>query len=315
MLNNKITDVLDEVEKVIKGKRDIIERVMMAICASGHILLEDNPGSGKTTMAKAFSKAIGLDFKRLQFTPDTMPSDITGYYYMDKEKRKLQYMPGAVQCNMLLGDEINRTSAKTQSALLEPMEEGTVTLEGSTQALPKPFILIATQNPVTSLGTQPLPDSQCDRFMVKLSMGYPSLSDEASILMNTSVDDITNSLSSRMTIKELMEIRDFIDKKMKCNADVIDYICRLCDETRHNSLLEVGVSTRGSVALKRMASARAYFDGRDYVTPDDVYDVFIDVTSHRVILSPDARMEDENEISILTDILDNKVQAPQLKQS
>ena len=314
MLNNKINDVLDEVEKVIKGKRDIIEKVMMTICASGHILLEDNPGSGKTTMAKAFSKAIGLDFKRLQFTPDTMPSDITGYYYMDKEKKKMEYMPGAVQCNMLLGDEINRTSAKTQSALLEPMEEGTVTLEGTTKPLPKPFILIATQNPITSLGTQPLPDSQCDRFMVKLTMGYPSISDEVSILMNTSVDDITDRLSVKMSAKELMEIREFIDKKMHCDEAVIDYICRLCDETRRNNLIEVGVSTRGSVALKRMASANAYFKGRDYITPEDVYAVFLDVCNHRIILSPEARMDDESEISVLTDILDNKVKAPEVSK-
>ncbi len=312
MSDNNINLVLDEVEKVIKGKREIIEKVFMAICASGHILLEDNPGSGKTTMAKAFAKSIGLDFKRLQFTPDTMPSDITGYYYMDRDTREMKYVPGAVQCNLLLGDEINRTSAKTQSALLEPMEESTVTLEGRTQPLPKPFILIATQNPVTSLGTQPLPDSQCDRFMIKLSMGYPSLADEVSILQNTSVKDITDNLVAQMTSEELQDIREEIDEDIQCNEQVLDYICRLCDETRKNDMIEVGVSTRGSVALKRMASAHAYFQGRDYVTPEDVYDVFIDVCNHRIVLSSEARMEGENEISILTDILDKKVSAPKL---
>ncbi len=310
--NKNLTEVVDEIEKVIKGKREIIEKVFMTICASGHILLEDNPGSGKTTLAKAFSKVIGLEFKRLQFTPDTMPSDITGYYYMDRDTRKMNYVPGAVQCNLLLGDEINRTSAKTQSALLEPMEEGTVTLEGSTKSLPKPFILIATQNPVTSLGTQPLPDSQCDRFMVKLSMGYPSLNDEVSILMNTSVNDITEKLSTKLSVKELQKIREAVDKNIRADEEVIDYICRLCDETRHNDFIEVGVSTRGSVALKRMACANAYFNGRDYITPNDVYDIFLDVCSHRIVLSSQARMEGENEVSVLTDILDNKVKAPDI---
>lgn len=307
-----IDDVIEEIEKVVKGKKEVITKVLMAICASGHILLEDNPGSGKTTMAKAFSKAIGLDYKRLQFTPDTMPSDITGYYYMNRDSRKLEYMAGAVQCNLLLGDEINRTSAKTQSALLEPMEEGTVTLEGRTQQLPKPFILIATQNPVTSLGTQPLPDSQCDRFMVKLSMGYPSIKDEASILMNTSVEDITNRLSARITKEDLQRVREHIDKNITCSEELVDYICRLCDATRHNDYIEVGVSTRGSVALKRMACSNAYFHGRDYVIPKDVYDVFTDVCGHRIILNPQAKMEGETEDSILKDILDKKVPAPEV---
>ena len=307
-----LNDVIIEVEKVVKGKQEIVVKVLMAICASGHILLEDNPGSGKTTLAKAFSKAIGLSYKRIQFTPDTMPSDITGYYYMDKDTRSMKYVPGAVQCNLLLGDEINRTSAKTQSALLEPMEEGTITLEGTTQRLPRPFILIATQNPITSLGTQPLPDSQSDRFMIKLSMGYPSLKDEVSILMNTSVDDITARLNTQMSVSELQAIRDYIDKNMTCDEAVVDYICRLCDATRHNELIETGVSTRGSVALKRMATAHAYFGGRTYVTPNDVYAVFVDVCNHRIILSPQAKMEGMDEYSILKDIMDKQVKAPVL---
>ncbi len=309
---NKLSDVVQEVEKVIKGKREVIVKILMAICSSGHVLLEDSPGSGKTTMAKAFSKAIGLSYKRLQFTPDTMPSDITGYYYMDKNTRQMLYMPGAVQCNLLLGDEINRTSAKTQSALLEPMEEGTVTLEGITQALPNPFIVIATQNPITSLGTQPLPDSQCDRFMIKLSMGYPSVKDEVEILMNSKLEDITSELTAKMSVEELWQIKNYIDKGMHCESSVLDYICRLSDATRHNKMIEVGISTRGSVALKRMSSANAFFQGRTYITPNDVYEVFLDVCSHRITLKPEAVIEGMSEKDVLRDIIDNQVKAPVL---
>ena len=185
----KLEAIEQEIGKVIKGKKDVIRKVLMAICASGHVLLEDHPGSGKTTLAKAIAKAMELDYNRQQFTPDTMPSDIIGYSFYNKQKEEFQYVPGVVQCNLLLGDEINRTSSKTQSALLEAMEEKTVTVDGNTMALPDPFIVIATQNPITSGGTQPLPDSQCDRFMVRQSMGYPAFEDEVTILRENSDED------------------------------------------------------------------------------------------------------------------------------
>ncbi|MBQ8148270.1 MAG: MoxR family ATPase [Lachnospiraceae bacterium] len=300
-----INKVLEEVNKVVRGKEEITAKVFMAICASGHVLLEDNPGSGKTTLAKSFSRAIALDYKRIQFTPDTMPSDITGYSYFKKGSDQMEYMPGAVQCNLLLGDEINRTSAKTQSALLEAMEEGSVTLDGKTTFLPQPFIVIATQNPATSLGTQPLPDSQCDRFMVKLSMGYPSLDSEMQILRETSVNDITTRIDSVMTAELLQQIRGYVDR-LKGNDELIKYICELCDATRHHDYIDVGVSTRGAIALERMAAAHALFQGRGYIIPEDVREVFIDVCAHRIILKPRARMEDISEKAILEEIL-NKI--------
>ncbi len=306
-----ISSVIDEIEKVIRGKRDVIEKVFMAMCASGHILLEDNPGSGKTTLAKAFSKVLGLDYKRIQLTPDTMPSDITGYCYYNRAENRLEYMAGAVQTNLLLGDEINRTSAKTQSAFLEAMEEGTVTLDGNTMPLPTPFIVIATQNPITSLGTQPLPDSQCDRFMVRLSMGYPDVKSEISILQEMRISDNISNLNSVMSKDELIYLRSCIDGVF-CNEIVLDYICRLCDESRKNKKLELGISTRGALAIKRMACASAMFKNRNYIIPDDVKGVFVDVCHHRVIVSPQAKMEGEDADQILMEII-NKVKAPKLE--
>ena len=309
MINTTL--VIDEIEKVIKGKRDIIQKVFMAMCASGHILLEDNPGSGKTTLAKAFSRVLGLDYKRIQLTPDTMPSDITGYCYYNREQNRLEYMAGAVQTNLLLGDEINRTSAKTQSAFLEAMEEGTVTLDGNTMKLPDPFVVIATQNPITSLGTQPLPDSQCDRFMIRLSMGYPDISSEVSILQDIRISDNVSQLNQVMGKDELIYLRNCIDG-IFCNEIVLDYICRLCDESRKNGKLELGISTRGALAIKRMACSVAMFNNRNYVVPEDIKSIFIDVCHHRVIVSPQSKMEGENADQILQEIL-NKIKAPKLE--
>ena len=298
----KINEVINEINKVIKGKDEIIAKVLMAICASGHILLEDNPGSGKTTLAKSISRAIQLEYNRIQFTPDTMPSDITGYAYFKKGSDRLEYMPGAVQCNLLLGDEINRTSAKTQSALLEAMEEGSVTLEGRTNKLPDPFILIATENPITSLGTQPLPDSQCDRFMIKLSMGYPSVEDETNIMLDTSVKGIVQKVKCVMSLEELLYIRQYVDN-IFTSEELARYICVLCSQTRKNQYVEVGVSTRGAIALKHMSAAHALFDNRSYIIPEDVLAVFKDVCRHRIVLKNQAYMEDITEDMILEEIM------------
>lgn len=303
--------VINEVKKVVKGKDEIIQKVLMAIYASGHVLLEDNPGSGKTTLAKAFSHAIELDYKRQQFTPDTMPSDIIGYSYFDKMSNEMKFMEGSVQCNLLLGDEINRTSAKTQAALLQAMEEKAITVEGITYPLPDPFIVIATQNPVTSLGTQPLPDSQCDRFIVKLSMGYPEIADEVNILKETSVFDITTRVDTVMSKENLIAIRQYVDSSIYASDEMLDYICRLCDATRKDQYIDVGVSTRGAIAMKRMACANALLCNRNYIIPDDVYAIFIDVCAHRIILKPQAKLEDINEETILMRIL-NEVKPPVL---
>lgn len=302
--------VVDEIKKVVKGKDEIIKKVLMAIYASGHVLLEDNPGSGKTTLAKAFARAIELDYKRQQFTPDTMPSDIIGYSYFDKKSGEMQFMEGSVQCNLLLGDEINRTSAKTQSALLQAMEERAITVEGITYPLKDPFIVLATQNPVTSLGTQPLPDSQCDRFIIKLSMGYPEVADEVDILNETSIFDITTRVNTVMSKESLISIRQYVDT-IFANRELLDYICRLCDATRKNQYIDVGVSTRGAIALKRMAAAHALMSGRGYIIPDDVSAVFMDVCAHRIILKPQAKLEGVDEEAILMKIM-SQIKPPAL---
>ena len=308
----KLEAIEQEIGKVIKGKKDVIKKVLMAICASGHVLLEDHPGSGKTTLAKAIAKAMELDYNRQQFTPDTMPSDIIGYSFYNKQKEEFQYVPGVVQCNLLLGDEINRTSSKTQSALLEAMEEKTVTVDGNTMALPDPFIVIATQNPITSGGTQPLPDSQCDRFMVRLSMGYPAFEDEVTILRENSDEDAMQQIHQIATKEDLYRIKEQI-AKVVVKDQILEYICRLCEATRSHDEIERGVSTRGAIAVKRMAMANAAFHERNYVIPKDVEEIFIDVCAHRIICNARAKIEENSEQHILQRILE-QITPPSLFQ-
>lgn len=286
--------VIDEVEKAVVGKRDILTKIMTAILAGGHILIEDIPGTGKTTMALAFSRAMGLEVKRVQFTPDVLPSDLTGFTVYQKETGKFVYQPGAAICNLLLADEINRTSPKTQSALLEVMEEQQVTVDGVTRDTGNPFIVIATENPAGSAGTQLLPESQMDRFMICVSMGYPTLEEEMKILRRSqgsvqAGERITDSVEPILDASSLLQLRKNAGEVF-VHELIYRYIAELAQATRENEWVELGLSPRGTVALTAMAKARAYLKGRAFVIPADVAEVFPDVASHRLILNMKAKV-------------------------
>ena len=294
--------VIAEVEKAVVGKKDVIEKIMTAIVAGGHILIEDTPGVGKTTMAMAFSKAMGIKEKRVQFTPDVMPADLTGFSMFQKETGQFVYQPGALMCNLFLADEINRTSPKTQSALLEVMEERHVTVDGVTRETGRPFIVIATENPEGSAGTQLLPESQLDRFMICVRMGYPTVAEEIEILKRRrsrnpidEVDTIMNAEFLLMMQKEVSEVY--------MHDVVYDYIARLAKETREQELLTAGLSPRGTVALAAMSRARAWMQGRDYVLPEDVEEEFACVALHRIRLNTKAKVGHVQPEDVLKQIL------------
>ena len=294
--------IVQEVKKAFMGKDDVIARVLTAIYAGGHVLLEDCPGVGKTTLALAFSRALALDFKRIQFTTDTLPSDITGFTMYNRQTDKFEYREGAVQCNLLLADEINRTSPKTQSALLEAMEERSVTVDGETHPLPNPFICIATQNPVGAAGTQALPESQLDRFMVRLSIGYPSSEDQVNILKAKKYADPLDQIRPLVTAEHICEVQNYLSA-LRISDELLYYITHLCEATRTNPMVDLGISPRGVLALTQMAKAQAVLKGRSFVVPEDVQDVFIDVCAHRLILKPQARVQGISERSVLEGIL------------
>ncbi len=291
----------EEVKKAVIGKNDIIVKTQLAIIAGGHILLDDIPGVGKTTLALAFSKAMSLDYKRMQFTPDVLPADVTGFTVYNKQTECFEYKPGAALCSLFLADEINRTSSKTQSALLEAMEEGAVTVDGVTHELPKPFIVIATQNPIGSVGTQMLPESQLDRFIVRLSMGYPDLNSEIQILKSKGSEKPADSIVPVASAKDVLMLRAaaeqiFVDDR------VYKYIASIAAATRTHPQIKLGLSPRGSVALAAMAKATALLSGRSYVIPDDVKYVLNDVVEHRIIISPKAKAAGVTAADVIRDI-------------
>ena len=290
MVVEKSGQIMREIRKVLVGKDAVIEKVLMTIYAGGHILLEDMPGVGKTTLALGFSRVLGLDYKRVQFTPDTLPSDITGFSIYNKNTGDLEFKPGAVMCNLFLGDEINRTSAKTQAALLEAMEEQNVTVDGITHNLPHPFICIATENPLGAVGTQRLPDSQLDRFMVRLSIGYPTTEDQIQILRQKMYHDPMEDVQKVVTRDDILEIQNYITS-ITMTDDILRYITLLCEATRKEEMIELGVSPRGVIAMSRMARACAILRKRDFVITEDVQEVFEDVCAHRIILKPQAKIE------------------------
>ena len=306
-----VQQVLGQVRRAVVGKDAVLLWVLAAILARGHILLEDIPGVGKTTMALAFSRVLDLQYSRVQFTPDVLPSDVTGYSVPDPRTGEMQYRPGAVLCNLFLADELNRATSRTQSALLEAMEEGQVTVDGVSHPMPEPFVVIATQNPVGAAGTQLLPDSQLDRFMVRLSLGYPSPKDEAAMVLNRQGGNPLLSLRPLMSREQLTVIQDTVEATFVSDS-VVNYIVSLITATRKNENILRGASPRATLAVTAMAKAVAQLRGRDYVVPGDVREVFPQTVAHRLILSPRAETQGKTGEDVLLTILDT-VPVPKLR--
>jgi len=284
-----IQPVVDEIQKVIVGKQAALTKLLIAILADGHVLLDDVPGVGKTTLAMATSKVMGLSYRRIQFTPDVLPSDITGFSVYNKEAGSLTYMPGAVNdANILLGDEINRTSSKTQSALLEAMEERQVTVDGTTHSLRSPFIVIATQNNVGTAGTQLLPFAQLDRFLMRLSIGYPDFASQMAIIRDRQKGNPIDGVQQVLSLEDVLSMQDEV-KNVTLKDSIIEYIAEIAEKSREDSRIELGISPRGALFIARAAKAKAYVHGRDYVIPEDVREVLGDVCAHRVILTQQAK--------------------------
>ena len=304
MLQNKALAVVSEVRRAIVGKDTVICKALMAILARGHILLEDNPGVGKTTLALAFSKTMGLSYNRIQFTPEVMPADVVGFSVWDKHTGEFTYRPGAVLCNLFLADEINRASAKTQSALLEAMEEGQVTVDSVSRPLPQPFTVIATQNPVGSAGTQLLPESQLDRFMMRLSIGYPTLEQEVEILKQTEGTRPVDSLRQITTLEEILEMQQEVGA-VHVSDELYHYVAALSAATREHPLLRLGASPRAGGALVRASRASAWLAGRDYVIPADVRLLYYNVLEHRVVPDPQARLSGKDAHALLAEALES----------
>ena len=301
--------ILNELRKAVQGKDQVLVWILMTILADGNVLLEDIPGVGKTTIALAFSRALGLDYGRVQFNPDVLPSDITGYSVYNKQTGQMEYKDGAILCNLFLADELNRATSRTQSALLEAMEEGQVTVDGITHPLPRPFTVIATQNPTGAAGTQLLPDSQMDRFMVRLSVGYPKMKDELEmVLARQGGVNPLEQVEQVVSRTELAAMQDAVSQ-IYIKDTVINYVISLVNQTRSISQIERGASPRATLALVSMAKAAAYLNGRDYVLPEDVKTVFVGTVAHRLLLSAEARAQGLSAERLLSSLLD-KVPAP-----
>jgi len=305
-----VKEIIDEIKKAVIGKDKVIIKILLAILAKGHVLIEDIPGVGKTTMALSFSKCLSLEHNRIQFTPDVLPTDVTGFTVYNKHTGSFDFKPGASMCNLLLADEINRTSSKTQSALLEIMEEGKVTVDGITHELPKPFIVIATQNPIGSVGTQALPESQLDRFMIKLSMGYPDINSEVEILKAKSNYNPLDYVNAIADAEDLIVLQKVVEN-VHVDDKIYLYIARLAEATRNNPMIKLGISPRGALALMSISKATALLKGRNYIIPDDISYMYKDAFAHRIILSSSAKINNLTPEIILDDIL-KSVKQPEL---
>ena len=304
-------EIIAQMRKVIVGKDQTLLWVLATILAKGHILLEDIPGVGKTTMAVALSKVLGLSYNRVQFTPDVLPSDVTGYSVLDAATGTMRYQPGAVLCNLFLADELNRATSRTQSALLEAMEEGQVTVDGVAHKLPQPFIVIATQNPTGAAGTQLLPDSQMDRFAIRLSIGYPGAEDEISMVMNRQKGNPMSQLQPVLTKEAFLAVQDLVAQTY-IGEPVVQYVVNLIRATRENKKILRGASPRATLAVVAMAKAYACLQGRDYVIPRDVQEVFPKTVEHRLLLTPHAEGSGVTSKDVLAEIV-AQVPAPQLR--
>lgn len=312
MYDEKIEKVLTNINKVIIGKEDVALLSLVALLAEGHVLLEDVPGVGKTMLVRALAKSLDCDFKRIQFTPDLLPSDITGISIYNPKEMEFEFRGGPILGNIVLADEINRTSPKTQASLLEGMEEQSVTVDGTTMALNKPFFVMATQNPIEYEGTYPLPEAQLDRFILKLNMGYPTFEEELEILQRTSRVHPIEDITAVMTKEELIGIQKDV-KEVYIDENVKRYILKLVSLTRKNPSIFLGVSPRGSIALMRAAKAYAYIMGRDYVLPDDVKYLAPYVLAHRIILTAEARYDGLTNERLVTSVV-NSVRVPIRKE-
>lgn len=297
-----VSTLKQNIARAVVGKDDVVELMLTALLCEGHVLIEDVPGVGKTTLAVAFSRVMGLENHRVQFTPDVLPADILGFNMYRKETGDFVYYPGTIMCNLFLADEINRTSPKTQSALLEVMEEGKVTVDGVSREVPKPFIVMATQNPKGSAGTQLLPESQLDRFMICMSMGYPDVKSEIAIARGRSSSANMVELQPVIGAQELEALCGMVEEVYMSDS-IYTYIFSLVGKTRENSYIELGVSPRGTIACVRMAKAWAFLQGRNYVMPEDVADIFLDIAKHRIVLNTKARVTHMTEEAILSEIV------------
>lgn len=301
---NAASQIINEVKKAVVGKDRTLVWVLTVILARGHVLLEDIPGVGKTTMALAFSRALGLDYSRVQFTPDVLPSDITGYSVYQKGTGEMRYQPGAIVCNLFLADELNRATSRTQSALLEAMEEGQVTVDGITHPIPQPFCVFATQNPTGASGTQLLPDSQMDRFSVRMSIGYPTPEDERNMVLHRQNGNPLERVMQVVTREELLAMQDQV-QNVYIKESIVDYIVALIGATRSHPMILRGASPRATLCLTSMAKAVAFVQGRDYCVPKDVQTVLSNTVAHRLLMRPESEAKGITPEAVLDEIMKN----------